>query len=293
MPDVVAADEGTLDRHSDKNAPIVTCPLCAAATWLALMLLLALLAGLVLPRDWSATFEFLIVFAIGAATGATELVGRYREQPIAALLTPGATIYVFINAFAAAAALALIRASTTLAAAIGDGAIQQILWASFGAMAFFRSALFKARLGNDEVPIGPAILFDGLLNAADLDANRRLALNRFEFASATMRDVDFLKASAEAPSLCFQAMQNFPKDQQDVIVLKVGELQALIVDERQKSVILALMLTLWFGREVVKRVVDVNRDHWRPAPAPAPPAAASASNGRRDALIKEAAASRR
>ena len=65
---------------------------------------------------WSAPhWDWILVAALGGAVGLGELASRYRDEPIKAILSIPATIYVLLNAIAAILALALGRDLHSLA----------------------------------------------------------------------------------------------------------------------------------------------------------------------------------
>ena len=52
--------------------------------------------------------KYTVVFLIGGLLGLTEILGRYTDSPMAAIKSPGALIYVLVNAFGSVAALYLL-----------------------------------------------------------------------------------------------------------------------------------------------------------------------------------------
>src|ERR1700694_4733041 len=105
------------------------------------------------------TLVYALVFVLGGLLGLTEILGRYIESPASALKSSGAFFYVLVNASASALALFLLA---RLAPEITNP-ITQVLLSVLGAMAFLRSSVFRAKVGNEDVAIGPAIILDTLL----------------------------------------------------------------------------------------------------------------------------------
>jgi hypothetical protein len=141
-----------------------------------LCLVLVVVLGSILFHYFRDT-DFLIyglVVILGGLLALTELLGRYTDSPMAALKSPGAFVYVLVNSVASAIALYLIL---KLAPEITNP-IYQTLLAGLGAMAFLRSALFKAKVAEEEVAVGPAILLDTLLKFADAQVDRGRAVDR-------------------------------------------------------------------------------------------------------------------
>ena len=87
--------------------------------------------------------KYVFVFVIGGLLGLTEILGRYTDSPIAAMKSPGAAFYVFVNAFASMVALYLLL---QLAPDAVTNPISQVLLAGLGAMAFLRSSFSRSKL---------------------------------------------------------------------------------------------------------------------------------------------------
>ena len=152
---------------------------------------------------------------IGALVGVAELVSRYRDAPSRALHNWAAALYVGLNATAAVAALALIRAFDWKFGASDTGAVEwtRALVAGFGAMALFRSALFIVRAGDQDVGIGPSGLLQVVLSAADRAVDRGRAGARALEVTDTMAGVSFDRAAEALPAYCLALMQNATEDE--------------------------------------------------------------------------------
>jgi hypothetical protein len=98
-----------------------------------------------------------------------------------------------------------------------DRLLTESLVAGFGAMAFFRSAVFTARVGNSDIGVGPASVLQLIMNAVDRACDRARAQPRAEFISRLMSDVSFAAAADVLPQFCFSAMQNVSASDQQAI----------------------------------------------------------------------------
>ena len=156
----------------------------------------------------SDSLVYVLVCALGALLGLTELLGRYTDSPAAAIKAPGAFIYVLVNAVASGLALYLIL---RLAPDITNP-VYQVLLAGLGAMAFLRSALFKARIADQDVAVGPAIVLDTLLKFADAQVDRGRAVDRAARIASVIGELPIAQAGDDLPRLCFALMQNLPVD---------------------------------------------------------------------------------
>ncbi len=195
----------------------------------------------------------------GACVGGCELIGRYRDSPFEALLSTASLFYVVINAIAALSAYALIvRLGWDFGVAAPEIPLVQAGVASFGAMAFFRSSLFNVKVGETEIAVGPAILFQILTFATDRAVDRTRGEARSELIVGIMSGVSFDLAKEVLPNFCFELMQNVPLDERQDFFQAVGTLAAKPTSEANDSVkalILGLMLMNVVGKEVLDTAV--------------------------------------
>src|SRR6185312_4040900 len=104
-----------------------------------------------------------------------------------------------------------------------------------------RTSLFKFRVGDADLPIGPAIVLDALLNAADRAVDRVMAEPRATFVNEIMKDVWFEKAAVVLPGLSLALMQNVSSEESQRIGGVVNRLRA---DKETPDKIKALNLGL-------------------------------------------------
>jgi hypothetical protein len=225
--------------------------------------------------------DWVAVALIGAAVGIGELVARYRDAPTRAVFTLPASLYVVINLLAALAALALLRAlgvafgSTAGTASTGGVRLDvpQVLGAGFGAMAILRSSVFTARLGDQDVPIGPSSFLQIILDAADRAVDRLRAQARATAVGRIMADVSFAKARTALPTYCFALMQNLPKEDQEQFGRQIAALGAADMADHLKALALGLALMNVVGEDVLLAAITSLADEIRDA-APSPPGGA-------------------
>lgn len=194
---------------------------------------------------------------IGAAVGATELIARYRDSPFVALWSVPGWWYVFVNASAAFFAYVLIVNFDFKFSAPDDNvALVQALVASLGSMAFFRSSLFSMKVGETDVAVGPAILFQVLLFATDRACDRKRAEPRSMLVNTIMRGVSFEAAREALPSFCFELMQNVPVSEQQQFRMVIDALTSSTkMSDSVKVLNLGLMLMNVVGGQVLAAAV--------------------------------------
>lgn len=238
-------------------------------TWggtLKILSVVALIVGVVwvyfLSIGNTSTLIYVLVFALGGLLGVTEILGRYTDSPTAALNSPGAFFYVLVNASSSALALFLL---TRLAPDITNP-ITQVLLAGLGAMAFLRSSVFKAKVGNEEVAIGPAIILDTLLKFADAQVDRGRAIDRASRIATIVQLLPLTQAGTDLPRLCFALMQNLPAEVRQRVL---DDITLIVTDTKRSEPVKAMEigLVLWsrVGIGTLTGAVDLLRKN---APIP-------------------------
>ncbi|MFL6857534.1 MAG: hypothetical protein ACJ8EB_06440 [Allosphingosinicella sp.] len=198
-------------------------------------------AGAVIAAQATAGWAgFLLVGGIGGLLGACELLTRYRDEPVKAVCNWAALTYIAVNFCAAVLALFLIETFHVDFGVEGDPAkltALRVLAAGLAAMAFFRTSLFTAKVGDQDLPLGPGIILQILLNVTD-------------------RQVDRGRARPRAQEIA---------DQVNLIEQpKPGEASRL------QSILLGLLLLNVVGAEVLKAAIAaIKQDVQAPPPPPA------------------------
>lgn len=203
--------------------------------------------------------------ALGALIGLTELISRYRDEPIHALTSLPASLYTAINALASLAAIYLIDVFKWRFGLDADTPeavlrVTQVLVGGMAAMALFRSALFNVRVGDGDVGIGPNGILQVLLDAADRAVDRNRALPRARRVAEILKDVEFDKARGLLPAFCFALMQNLPQAAQETAGTEIRALAASDMDERGKVLIMGLTLMNLVGEDVLRAAAEALGD---------------------------------
>lgn len=200
--------------------------------------------------------RFVWVAAFGAMIGASELVARYRDAPERALGTLAGIFYMAINASASMAALRLMEIFGWLS----EGTEMQlvttrVLVAGFGAMAFFRSALFMRRVGDQDLLIGPINFLQTILTAIDRAVDRVRGDSLSRRAMTLMAGVDFDKAVLTLVPFCADAMQNMTAEDEDALVKESEDILNRKIDPNAKAMLLGIALMKIVGEGVVDSAV--------------------------------------
>jgi hypothetical protein len=221
------------------------------------------------------TADYVIVFVVGGFLGLCELLSRYRDEPFRAVLNLPAIAYIMINAGAALLALLLINVwqpdfGLDPAKEAEKLRVIRILVAGLGAMAFFRSSIFNFRIGETDVPLGPSLIMQVLLDVTDRAVDRGRAAPRGAVVSEVMVDIDFEKASLALPAYCFALMQNVTKEEQSAIGQQVQALNTPNISPPIRSYLLGLVLLNIVGETVLREAIKHLRPHITVPPPPPP-----------------------
>jgi len=217
-------------------------------------------------------WQFVIVALLASLVGLAELITRFRSDPAYMLRhSVAAWVYIVLNGAAGIAALGLIRAFGWFANS-PHSELWRVLIASFGAIAFFRSSLFIAKIGTTDVPVGPSLMLGALLDACDREVDRRSAEEISKcVASKHMDGLDPNQVTFALPVLCLALMQNFPPGDQAQLGAELSNIRAdtsLAPQVQMRAVV--IQLSKYLGADLVEGVLTTTRSILVPQAPPAP-----------------------
>jgi hypothetical protein len=119
-------------------------------------------------------------FLFGITVGLSEILSRYRDEPVLSATTSFGVAYLILNGLISLVAFAVVRKyPTQIFPALEKDLFLTAVVAGFGAMAVFRSKFFTFRSADGkDFPIGPAIVLDTVLRTIDAKIDRRRATER-------------------------------------------------------------------------------------------------------------------
>lgn len=200
---------------------------------------------------------------LGSLVGVTELVSRYRDTSTGAVFTRPGAAYILTNAIAAALALVLANGfDWNFGINDGDGFENQQLvrWvrvaaSGLGAMAIFRSSLLTRRIGDVDVPIGPAAVLAVILDAADRQVDRERARVIARSATRLMTGLDYAKVRDALATTALAALQNMSDEDQSTLANKLRALDDPALAPFVKLQSLGEVLVQTFGVDLVSELV--------------------------------------
>jgi hypothetical protein len=196
---------------------------------------------------------------IAAIVGFAEIVTRYRSDPRGALKSPAAWAYLALNWGTGVAALFLVNAFGWKFGQTGDTTAWRILVSGFGALALFRSSLFVAKIGGSDVPVGPSVVVEALLNACDREVDRKCAEGIAEkLRKEDLTGLNQASTATNLPVLCLSLMQNFQPSDQALLGAELNKIQTdqqLAPEAKVRAIV--IQLSKFLGPDFV---LDVIRD---------------------------------
>lgn len=205
-------------------------------------------------REYIRAANYIIVICIGLATGATELMSRFRDRPFAALCSQPGVFYMALNGGAAALAYYLMiwwRIGERVGSPDVDEA-QRVLIAGAAAMAFFRSGFFTTRIKDKDISFGPNLVLQVVLDSLDRAVDRERANERAQLILRIMGGVDFGQAKVNLTELCFSLMQNVRKDERDALATEIDGIAKLDgLSDEARSMALGLRLMTIVGEDTL------------------------------------------
>jgi hypothetical protein len=218
--------------------------------------------------------------AIGALVGATELIGRYRDEPFRATLSRPGFVYMAVNGLASIIVLAAAVAFNWNfggAPNTPQAEVVRVVVAGLSAMAILRTSLFSVRVADQEVGIGPVAILQVLLVAIDAGVDRARAEHRSTATGRIMSGLQFGIVSEALPAYALALMQNLSREDQAALGKQVGELVGSKMDDRLKVLILGLTVMNAVGEGVLDSAVTSIKNEI--------PDSAPASTGRRGGFL--------
>ncbi|OLT36067.1 hypothetical protein BJF79_31600 [Actinomadura sp. CNU-125] len=154
--------------------------------------------------------EMLLAALIGGAIGIAELVARYRDKPLVAVLSSGGLLFVFVNVSASVIALIAITAAGwrfALPATMPPAALTvvQVMVAGLGSAIVLRVSVSPAT--STASGTGPIVVLSGILRIADGELERKRGLSRL--SRDDLAGLSFERDHAALAELCCHLMREF------------------------------------------------------------------------------------
>lgn len=258
---------------AEEASPKLPARLARARVRATLAILGILAAGVLLYCSGVMGGNQVAAMAIGGVVGAVEILGRYRHAPARAVLTGNGVVYILINVGAAWAAYYMLNEFQVFKDRTVAKDLVSVLTAGFGSLVFMRSSIFKVRVGESDIGIGPAAVLDTLLLIADRGVDRREAVARAQDVTelvSRVRDPRVVAKMLTKYSLAL--MQNVDERTSQDLGDAVSKIMAdPEIPDPIKIDIVALRLGIVVGPDVLEAAVAALGDRLNTTSIEAPP----------------------
>ena len=196
--------------------------------------------------------------AFGGLVGLSEILTRYRDEPLRATFNLFGCVYLLLNGLISLAAFALLRRyAAQIFPAVGDDLFLTAVVAGFGAMIVMRSKLFTFKSPDGkEYAIGPAIVIDTILQTIDQKIDRLRAADRQERVYQKLRDLTDFEGAASYLEASLLSFQNLSSEQKSAISDVITDYRESSWDDRLKIMAMGFAFLTIAGEENFDQVVD-------------------------------------
>lgn len=195
--------------------------------------------------------------ALAALASASELMARFKDEPLKVLLRLSGATYLVLNAALAAVVLLGLRfASEPKTATL---ALEQVFLAGFGARVIARTKVvgFRGKDGEAE-EIGPGAAFEQLLAAVSREADRDRAAERLDAVSSLLEGIPWEWARVAFVAEMAGAMQDLTEAEQTHIKENFGVIAGSAdLDDATRLDLLGFLVLNYAGEEFLKRLVTL------------------------------------
>jgi hypothetical protein len=192
------------------------------------LILLASLAAYGWWWHYTSTNRYYWVAAVfGMVVGASEIVSRYRDEPMSAVLSLPGLFYLTINGAIAAAAYHLLDhyQSAIFPAFQKNRPGLTCIVAGFGAMAVMRSKLFHLKTpGGEEVAVGPDAVILVILRTVDNAIDRWRSVSRQSLVNRATQGVEYSARVAEFFKASLASYQNLSSQDKTELVKVIDDM---------------------------------------------------------------------
>jgi len=216
----------------------------------------------------------LLTAFFGCLLGASEIISRYRDEPLKAVFNVYGATYLVTNASVSLAAFMLLARyhDKLLPAAIRhEDGILMAFFAGFGAMIVLRSKLFLYHsIDGKEIPIGPDLVADRLLKVIDRKIDRQRAAAREQLVFDLMRKYTRFGVTSEFFQISLGSFQNLSDEEKVEYKEKAERLAQLPLFEALKIMALGFLFLDLSGEANLRDVCAILDQRLAELPA-APP----------------------
>lgn len=172
-----------------------------------------------------------LCFILGSAAGFTEIVTRYRDEPLRAAFNRFGLFYMVINGLLSLSALGLLLRYPNLFPKVAGDKLMTAIVAGTAAMTLLRSKLFTFRTdAGADIPIGPVVIVDTLLRVFDRKIDRWRSTRRQGLVLTELADFDDFEFAARYIVSSLLSFQNLSQQEKMEIAEVIGQYRVGFAD---------------------------------------------------------------
>lgn len=199
-------------------------------------------------------FYWLLTFLIGCIAALAELLSRYSDG-FKILTFRESYLYFAINGFASLFAYWFLLSYKIDLGPLTKSEIGKVLTSGLSSMVILRSSFACIKNGDKTWDVGFAPILQVFLNTADRAFDQSRSKLTIKEVGQIMKDVDFYKAHKSLPLLCFSAMQNLSKDDQEKAAAEIIDIADENYFAEVKAVHLGIILSRYTGITLLDAIV--------------------------------------
>lgn len=187
---------------------------------------------------------------------------RYRDEPFKTVFSSKfGWAYLLLNGLLSLAALWVLRNLPEFVPAPGKKADPLLfanlaITAGFGSAVIIRARLFSARIGDQDVAVGPGYVVDQLLSILDRQIDRKRALERTGIVTSSVTGVDFERSSKMVSTLILGSTQNLSPQEQKRLANRIREIRSQPTANQEKSFALGFLVLDFMGEDFLAKVME-------------------------------------
>lgn len=177
-----------------------------------------------LSLGWRQHTNYVVLAGVlGAFVGASELISRYRDEPMQALRSTAAFMYLLLNATVSACTYGLLtKYADFIIPDIAQDRLLTSIVAGFGSMAILRSKFFTLRTeAGEDISIGPDAAVSAFLGAADRGVDRNRAYRRLSLVFDRSSEIHPSTIGSDFLQISLAAFQNLSADDKATVAEKI------------------------------------------------------------------------
>ena len=219
---------------------------------------LALVANAFSAKDPYFWLFCLLALVLAGGVAAVEIMSRYRDEPFEIIQrSRWSRFYLVVNAILGVLAFLVLLTSGAVTKESAGTYWTAALTAGLGAATIVRARVFSAKVGGQEVAIGPGFVIDQLLSVLDREIDRKQAEERVRKVRSVMGEVSFALVVSHVVNMISNSRQNLSSEETKELAGRIGEItNDTELDDSEKSLALGFLILDMMGPSFMDVLFD-------------------------------------